>query len=97
LAIERQVLAVFRDQDMGEQPRSSKPSCNRARGRLHLHNALALGASELRAHVLDHAETRRHVFEYFGNILADLAQRRPTVGASACWRVFHAGARQMLR
>ena len=61
----------------------------------HLHDALAGGARELRTHVLDHAEARRHIIEDLGYVLADLAHRCPTVRAGAGGRVFNAGARQM--
>ena len=51
-------------------------------------------AGELRAHVPDHLEARRHVLQYFGDVLADLLHRRAAVGAGAGRGVFHRLARQ---
>jgi hypothetical protein len=96
LPIQRQVVGVFGDQHVREQPRSGKATLDRPRRRCHLYDALALRAGELRAHVLGHAEARRHVFENLGHVLADLAHRRPTVGAGTRRGVFDARARQVL-
>ena len=67
-----------------------------ARGRL-LHDCLAGRTGELRAHVPDHLEARRHVLQDLGDVLADLLHRRAAVGAGAGRGVFHRLARQAFR
>src|SRR4051794_38911757 len=83
LPIERQVVAVLRDQYLCQQPRSGEPTLDRTRRRFALHDALAAATGELRSHVLDNTK-RRHLFENLGDILDDLAHRRSAITAGAC-------------
>lgn len=52
---------------------------------------------KLRAYVPDHAEARRHVIQYFRNVLADLAHRRAAVWTFARGLVQHLLTRKMRR
>lgn len=97
LPIERQVVAVLRDQDMGKEPRSGEAARNRPRRCVQLHDTFTRGARKLRAHVLDHAEARRLVIDHFGHVFADLAHRPSTLGAGARGHVLDARSWQMLR
>jgi hypothetical protein len=97
LAIQRQVIGILRNQDVGEQSRAGETALDRARGRRELHNAFTFRARQLRAYVLDHPEARRNVIQNLRDVLANLAHRRPAVGTRARGRMFNAGARQVLR
>jgi hypothetical protein len=91
------MVGILRDQNVRKQPRSGQSALDRTRRRRRLHDALTRRAGELRAHVLDHPEARRHVFENVGEILADLAHRRAAIRARAGGRMFDARARQVFR
>lgn len=88
LAVERQVIAVLRDEHLGEQPRAGKPAGDGPlRGR-RLHHRRAGAAALLRAHVADHPEGGRHVLEHLRDVLAEGDQHSAAAraGAGASWR-----------
>jgi hypothetical protein len=83
LAIERQVVVVFGDDDMSEQPCSSAPAGDRVIGRRGRHYRVAGPARQFLANVPDDFEPARHVIEGLTYLVADLAQRAAAVGTGA--------------
>ena len=77
LTIERQMQAVFGEQDMGEQRGPGTSARDRVRWRRRLGDRLAGPAGELLAHVLDHFPLARNELQRLGHVLADLAQVVP--------------------
>jgi hypothetical protein len=82
LPIERQMKAVFGEQNMRKQPRACAPARNRMRGCRRLGDALAGAAGELLAHVLDHLPLARDELQRLGYVLAELVQS--SAAARAC-------------
>jgi len=83
LAVERQVIVIFRHDDMGEQPRPSPAAGNRVVGRRRGHHHLANPARQLLTNVPDNLEPARHVIEGLADFVGDLAQRPAATGAGA--------------
>jgi hypothetical protein len=80
LAVEGQVVAVLRHQDVGEEAGTRPASLDRARGQWRLHEALAARAGEPRTHDAVHDEAARHVLELFGDVLPQAPQVATAAG-----------------
>ncbi len=76
LTIQRQVVCILRNENMGQQPRTCHAACNRPARRFRLHDHVALGATHLRANMPNHFEAGRNPFQHFGDVLAELVQFR---------------------
>ena len=74
LAIQREVVAVLRDQHMGEQTRPWPAALDRARGQRRLAECLAARAGHARAHDPGHDEAAGDVVELLGDVLSDPLQ-----------------------
>ena len=97
LAIQRQVIAIFRDQHMRQQPRPRNAALDGTARRFGLHDPFAARAGQLRSHLPDHFESRRHVLQNFRNVFAQRFQRAAAVRTSfLLWRIFPHLARQVL-
>ena len=83
LAIERQVVVIFRHDDMGEQPCSGAAAGDRMVGRRRRHHHLANPARQLLANVPDNLEAARYVIEGLADLVGDLAQQAAATGAGA--------------
>lgn len=97
LPVQRLVIAVLRDQDVGEQPEAWPATLDRQGRHRRLHDRLARPAAQLRSDMTDDLEGGRHVLEHLALVLAQLAERgtaaaRTSVGG----RVHHHLARQVL-
>jgi len=100
LPIERQVIAIFRDQQMrqhggsGAAPRRRHRRCGR------LGNGITGAAGIFGPHVADHLEVARHVIQHLGHVLAQLAHAtaagRADAGAITLGLMQHLLARQMI-
>src|SRR3954451_24686058 len=84
LAVQRQVQAVFGEQDMAEELGACTPARDRMRRRRRLRDRLAGAARELLTHVLDHFPLPRNEFQRLGHVLADLAQAPATTTWADC-------------
>lgn len=74
LPVERQVIAVFANQHMGQQPRSGTATLNRARGQRGLCKRLTAGAGHARTDDPAHDKTTGDIFQLLGDVLTDLTQ-----------------------
>ena len=83
LAIQREVIVVLGDEDVGEQARTGHAARDRARRRRRLHHPLALPAGLLQPRGLDHLQLRGDELEDLRHVLADQAQRRRRSPGSA--------------
>lgn len=97
LAIERQVIAVFEDEDVGEKSRPGLPTQNRQRGHRRLHDPLARPARQLRPHVADHFEARWLILQHLSHVFAQGGHRAAASRADWGRLVEMRLARQMLR
>jgi hypothetical protein len=72
LAIERQVIGIFGDQDVGNRRLGRQPALDEPGGRGSLHDHVLAGAAGILdpAHD-DHAQLRRHDIEPLAYVLAD--------------------------
>lgn len=68
------MVGVLRYQHMGQQTRARQAAFEGPAGRWHLHDAGAAGASQPRTHVPNDVESRRHVFQLFRHVLAQLLE-----------------------
>ena len=85
LAVQREVVTVFRHEHVGEEPRSGPPALDRARRQLRLMEAIAPSAGQPWANEpLDH-EARRDVLQLLGDVLAQALQIGAAVGALLPW------------
>ncbi len=97
LAIQRQMVTILRHQYMRQQPRSGQSSGERPVRRRGLNDAVTGRTREPGANMPDHTEARGHVFENFGNVLAQCLQGAATVRAAVIRRpVFDRFARQVI-
>ena len=80
LAIERQVIGILADQNMGQQARTWAAAFDGARGQPRLDEPLAARTGQPGAHDPVHDEAPGDVFQFFGHILTDPAQAPATVG-----------------
>jgi len=97
LAIKRQVIVVFRHDDMGKQPCSGVAAGDRVVRRRRCDHCIAGPARQFLANVPDDFEPARHVIEGLGHLVADLAQRAAATGTGARCRKPQILSRQMLR
>jgi hypothetical protein len=81
MAVERQVIGIFADQDMGQQTRPWATALDRARRQRRLNEAFAAGAGQPGSDDPVHDEAAGHVFQFFGDILADPAQAATAIRA----------------
>ncbi len=83
LPIERQVIAVFRDQQM-RQHGGRGPAARRRHGRSgRLGNCIARTAGKFRPNVPDHLEVPGHIIEHLGHVLPELLHAAATGGTDA--------------
>ena len=97
LAIERQVIVVFRHDDMGKQPCSGAAAGDRVVGRRRRHYGVANPARQLLANVPDDFEAARHVIESLADLIGDFAQRAAAARTSARCGMAPIFSRQMFR
>ncbi len=71
LAIQRQVVQVFGNEHLGEQPAGRDTLIDHMRRNRRLHQRLALGADPLAANVPFHRKSTRGVVQLLGDILAN--------------------------
>jgi hypothetical protein len=76
------MVAVFRDEDMSQQARTSKTAFDRPRGCSRFDDAITAGAGELRPDVANNLEAVGDVLQLLGNIFAELAQLRAAIRAA---------------
>ena len=90
LPVERQVVGVFADQDVGHQGLGRQPALDQSRRcrRLH-HRAFAGAAAIFRPAGDDHLELRRDDVEALRDVLADPVQRAATAGTDLLGRLDH--------
>ena len=82
LTIQRQVVRVLRNENMGKQPRTCHAARDRSTRRFRLHDHIALSATHLRANMPNHLEAGRSPFQHFGNILTEHVQFGITCGTT---------------
>jgi hypothetical protein len=80
LAIERQVISILADQNMGQQARARAAALDGPRGQRGLHEPLAARTGQTRANDAVHDKPAGNVFQFLGDILTDPAQAPATVG-----------------
>jgi len=85
LAIERQVIVIFRHDDMGKQPCSGAAAGDRMVWRRRRDHPVAGPARQFLANVPDDFEAAGHVIEGLGHVIGDLAQCAAATGTGA-WR-----------
>jgi hypothetical protein len=81
LAVQRDVVAVFRHDDMGDQSRPRAPALDRQRGHWRLDDGLAGSAAQLGAKMPNDFEAGRDIFQHITLVLPDAAEH----GAAAAW------------
>ena len=97
LAVERQMQAVLREQDVRQELRPGAATRDRVRRRRRLGDRLARAARELLAHMLDHLPLPRDHLQRLGHVLAQLVQSAAAARAGRGRRIDHALARQVIR
>ena len=77
LAIERQVVGIFGDQDLGDRRLGRQAALDQPRRRRRLHDHVLAGPAGVFGPAHDeHPELRRHDVEPLAHVLADPVQRR---------------------
>jgi hypothetical protein len=97
LPVERQVIAIFADQHMGEQTGTRPAALDGQVGRRGLMDRLARAARDLGAHMLDHLEVAGHIFQHFALVLAKHPHLAAARRTSRRRRMRDGLARQVLR
>ncbi len=97
LAMQRQMVAVFRHQHVRQQPGTGASARHRQAGRRRLGDRLAGPAGQFRPLMPDHPERTRHVVEDLGHVGAERAQRAAAGRADAGGGMRDHRARQRLR
>lgn len=98
LAIKRQMIGVFADQHMRQQPGSGATALNGARWQLRLGEVVTARTGKAGPGDPVHDEAPRHVFQFFGHILAQTTQLAVAFGASIiAGGQFNVLARYMIR
>ena len=97
LPVERQVVGILADEDMGQEAGAGPTLLDRARGQRHLMDALAAGTGPARPHDAVHHETPRHIVEFFGDVLAQRLERAAAGRTGLTRRQGLLDARQMVR
>jgi hypothetical protein len=77
LAVQGGMIAIFGDQDMGEESGASNAALDRSAWSRGLHNLLAAAAGEFGANMPNHLEVPLHVLEDLAHILTQCAQFAP--------------------
>lgn len=94
--MQRQVIAIFGDQNIGEKARTRQPALDRQARHRGLRDGFAGPATQFRPDMHDHLEVRRHVFQHLALIVADDGQvRAPARRADTGGVMFDSLARQM--
>jgi len=83
LAIERQMVAVLRHQQMCERARRGTAARGRHRRRRGLRDGIASGAGIFRPDVTDDLEVPGHVVQHLGHVLAELGHSPAALRAGA--------------
>ena len=83
LAIERQMIAIFRHQQMRQRGRCGTAAWRRHRWRRSLRDGVARIAGKLRPHVTNDLEVPRHVIQHLGDVLPQPGHAATTVAADA--------------
>ncbi len=83
LPVERQVIAVFRHQQMREHRRCGTTTRCRHRGRRCLGDRIARLAGVFGPDMPDHLEAARHIVQHLGHVLAELRHATTAVRADA--------------
>ena len=89
LSIQRQVIAVFAHQYLGQQAGAGHATVNRPTRRRRLADRVALGAGKFRTDVADDLETAGLVVQHFRDVLPNLLQ---TGAACTAFAIGGAGA-----
>ena len=97
LAIQRQVVQVFGNEHLGEQPGGRNPFIDHMRRNQRLHQRCALGTGPLAADVPFHRKGARGVVELLGDIFADALHLAATGTGRRFRFVVNLGARQFRR
>ena len=97
LAIERQVVLIFGDQHLGQQPRRGDAFIDHMRRHRGLGERFTLGTHPFAANVALDGEDTRGVVELLGNILADAGKRAATGADGGVGFVVNVSARQVRR
>ena len=84
LAIERQMIAVLRHQQMCERRRCGTATRGRHRRCRGLRDRIARGAGIFRPDVTDDLEVPGHVVQHLGHVLAELGHPAAAIRAGAC-------------
>src|SRR4051794_21971730 len=90
LAVERNAVTVFRDSDVGQQPRPWPALLDRQYRRRRLEDLLAQPAGISGPDVSDHLERRGNLLQHFGRGLTELGQARGIAAAAAAGSPAHA-------
>jgi hypothetical protein len=80
LPIERQVIAVFRDQQMGQHGGRGAATRRRHGRSRRLGDGIARTAGKFRPHVPDHLEVPGHVVQHLGHVLPELPHAAAQAG-----------------
>lgn len=80
LAVKRQVIGIFSDQNLRQQARPRAATLDGPRGQRGLDEPFTLGAGQARSHDPVHDEAAGDVFQLLGHILADPAQAAAAIG-----------------
>ena len=83
LSIQRQMVAIFRHQQMRQRGRRGTAAWRRHRWSWSLRDGVARAAGEFRPHVTDDLEVPRHVIQHLGDVLAQFGHPATTRGAAA--------------
>ena len=97
LTIERQVIVIFRHDNMSEQPRPGATAGDRVVGCWRRHHRVTNPARQFLSNVPDDLEAARHVIECLGHLVGDLAQCATTTGTGAWRGMAQILSRQVLR
>ena len=95
--MQRQVVAEFPNQDMGQQTRTRQTAVDGQAGHWCQGDALAAKAGHFRTHVPGDAERSQDVFQNFGHVFAQTRQRAAAFRTGTGGWVLHDVARQAFR
>ena len=96
LAMQRQMIAIFGDEDVGEQRRTGASLLDRQRRHRRLHDRLAGAATHLRAHVQHALKVRGHVFQHHALVGADPSELRFAAGRADAGRFVRDGLKRQV-
>ncbi len=81
MPVKRQVIAVFANQDVGQQTRTGAATFDGARRQWGLGKGFTTGAGHAGAEDPAYHKAARDIFQFLGNVLTDLAQAPTAVSA----------------